>query len=207
MEQDGIQLFTYSKLIRKRFWAISTFTLILTLVGALITFFYIPPVYEARVQMLVNQTTGEEGAAVIGDVNNQLKLVKTYGELIESPRIMGPAAEEAPGVKSQRELKEKVRVETQTDSQVLTIVVRGDNTEEAASTADIIADTFKNEIPDLVGVDNVQVLSKALADPKPVQPQPLLYIGLTLIFSLILSTVFVFLQEIWRQESKKESGS
>jgi capsular polysaccharide biosynthesis protein len=104
------------------------------------------------------------------------------------------------------ELNESLTVQSEKNSQVVTISVEDPNPHRAAEIANKTAATFKSEIKGIMNVDNVSVLAKAvvLENQSPVKPQPLLNIAIAIVVGVMLGVGVAFLLEYLDNTLKTE---
>ena len=70
--------------------------------------------------------------------------------------------------------------------------------------ANKIAKVFSNEVPDIMSVDNVSILSKAEGTATKVAPKPLVNLVIGLIVGLILALLVIFIKEMIDKRIKTE---
>ncbi len=204
MEIDLRDIF---QIVRKRIWIIVIVTLITSLTAAIISFFYITPIYESSTQLLVNKSQRDtDNIYNLSDINTNLKLVDTYSVIIKSPRIMELVIRDLGLELNAHQLTSKVKVSPVRNSQVISITVQDRDQHVAAAIANGIANIFKTEIINIMNVDNVQILTEARAetDPVPVKPKPQLNIMIAFVAGLMLSLGIVFLIEFFDQSIHTE---
>ena len=149
-------------LLRHR-WVILTVVAIVVFASGLISFYLISPVYEARTDFLVTTDKGEEDNKNIttGEIDASLKLIETYGVIIKSPTILEPAIQ-----KVNKDLKvdsviKQIKIERIKNSQVFSIIVTDQNPEQSVNLANAVASVFQLEIPRLMNINNVHILTPA----------------------------------------------
>lgn len=174
------------------------------------SYYYINPQYEASAKLIVNQYKDSSSlipSIDLGAINSTIGLIKTYKEIIKTPRMMKIVVKEYPelGV-TYGELIGKVSVSSVNETQVMSVSVRDSSYEKAANIANAVAVVFQKTIPELMKVDNVSVLDKA--DPLelhgPVAPNPKLNIAVTFILALMLSVGISFLLDYLDDTIKTE---
>ncbi len=172
--------------------------------------YFIEPKYEASAKLIVNQY--KESSSLIssidvGSINSTIGLIKTYKEILRTPRMMKKVVKEYPelGV-SFGELIGKVSVSSVNETQVMSISVRDDSYEKAANIANAVAVVFQKSVPELMKVDNVSVLDQA--DPKekhnPIAPNANMNIAVAFMLSLMLGVGIAFLLDYLDDTIKTE---
>lgn len=176
--------------------------LIFLIVGLLVSFLFIQPKYAATSQVLVNQKeTSNEMMAQ--QVQSNIQLVKTYSEIIKSPRILDEVSKELNGKYSEKELSEMLTVNNQAESQIMNITVESKDKKDATKVANTITKVFSKDASKIMNIDNVSTLSKA-EDAKKVAPKPIMNGFISLIVGLILALIIVTLKEMLDRRIKTE---
>ena len=193
-------------ILKKRFWIIFSLTLLSVICCGIVTFFILKPVYQSSTQLLVNQTRNQEIQFNYSDIQTNLQLINTYNVIIKSPAILDLVREELQLKISTEELNEKITVESEQNSQVVTIFVKDNDPALAVNIANKTAEVFQREISAIMNVDNVTILAKAfLKDtPVPIQPQPKLYFSLAVIVGIMLGVAASLLIEFFDNTAKTE---
>ncbi|MED4230143.1 YveK family protein [Priestia megaterium] len=194
------------KLLRKRLWLITFTTLIAATISGIISFFVLTPVYEAKTQILVNQAKTEQQFYSTQEVQTNIQLINTYNDIIKSPAILEKVKKELKLDISAQELSNQIQVVTSENSQVAQIVVQDTSAKRAAQIANTTASVFQKQVPKLMNVDNVKVLSKATVgeSASPVKPQPLLNIAIAIVVGLMVGIGLSFLLEYLDNTLKTE---
>lgn len=212
MEEETIGLQEIFDIIRKRLALILIITFSAAAISAIISFFLITPKYEVSTQLLVNRSQVGENFTT-NEVQTNIQLINTYSVIIMSPRILDIVADEIQGQFENENgeisagyLKEKITVNSQNDSQVLNITVEDEDPHKAALIANNVADVFQKEIPTIMNVDNVSILTEAEVPEglAPVSPKPLLNIAIAIVVGLMLGVGLAFLLEYFDNTIKTE---
>lgn len=204
--EETISLRELFAVLRKRLWLIVLITIIAATVSAVISFFVLTPVYESKTQILVNQAKNDQQLYNPQVVQTNVQLINTYNDIITSPAILDKVIKELKLDKSAASLSGQIQVTSAQDSQVAQIVVQDTSAERAADIANTTASVFQKQVPKLMNVDNVKVLSKAALgeNPNPVKPQPLLNVAIAIVVGLMLGVGLSFLLEYLDNTLKTE---
>lgn len=212
MEEQTISLQEIFAIIRKRLGLILFITLFTATISGIVSFFLITPKYQLSTQILVNRSQVEQNFST-NEVQTNIQLINTYSVIIMSPRILDIVAEELQGEVATEggeltanHLKGKISVNSHEDSQVLNITVEDTDPYQAALIANKVADVFQREVPSIMNVDNVSILSEAVVREEiaPVSPKPLLNIAVALVVGLMLGIGLTFLLEYLDNTLKSE---
>ncbi|GEB32879.1 MULTISPECIES: YveK family protein [Brevibacillus] len=185
--------------LSKRWGVILAITSIFTIGTALISFFALTPIYQAKTEILVNRSLDSnlEGVLSVAEIDSNLKLIETYRVIIESPRIMERVVQTLGPEASMDELLLHTKVEPVKDSQVISITVEDPDQKRAVLIANTIATTFQEEVVKMLSMNNVHILAEARDNPaaKPVSPKPLLNSIIGFVLGLATSVGVVFFME------------
>lgn len=195
--EETISLQEIAKIIRKRLVHIVSITVIAALIAGVISFFVLTPVYQSSTQILVNKQSPEQQSLQSQDIQTNLQLINTYNVIIKSPAILSKVIETLDLDLTPAQLTNKITVASESDSQVVNISVQDENPGEAVEIANTIAEVFEQEIPVLMSVDNVNILSPAVLaeNPSPVKPNKMLNIVIGAVVGLMIGVGLAFLLE------------
>jgi len=204
--EETISLRELFQVLRKRLWLIVLITIIAATVSAVISFFVLTPVYESKTQILVNQAKNDQQLYSNQTVQTNVQLINTYNDIITSPAILDKVIKELKLDGSAQSLSGQIQVTSAQDSQVAQIVVQDTSAKRATDIANTTASVFQKEVPKLMNVDNVKVLSKATLgeSASPVKPQPLMNIAIAVVVGLMVGVGLSFLLEYLDNTLKTE---
>jgi capsular polysaccharide biosynthesis protein len=205
-----LELKQYWIIVRRRLLMIALIISVSCLTIGIYSNYFIKPQYEASAKLIVNQV--KESSSLIpsidlGSINTTIGLIKTYKEILRTPRMMKRVVKQYPdlGV-TYGELIGKVSVSSVNETQVMSISVRDDSYEQAAKIANAVAIVFQRSVPELMKVDNVSVLDQA--DPHeqhgPVAPNPNMNIAVTFMLALMVGVGISFLLDYLDDTIKTE---
>lgn len=196
--EETISLKDIFMTLRRRLKLLIILPIIAMIVAAAVSFFVLTPMYQNSTQLLVNQTNpNPESLYSQNEIRTNIEMIKTYNEIIKSPFILDKVIEEAGVNLTVGQLNNMITVSSANESQVMNITVEDDNAEEAAMIANTIATVFQDEVPDLMNVDNVSILSPATftVDQSPVSPNAMLNIVIAFVVGLMAAVGLAFLLE------------
>lgn len=190
-------------ILRKNLKLLIILPLLGLVISAIISFFFLDAKYQASTQVLVNQKQSDS-QMLAQEVQSNIQLVNTYAEIVKSPRILEKVAKELNGNYSASEILNMISVSNEAESQVLNIDVESKSSNDSEKIANKIADVFSKEVPDIMSVDNVSILSKANETGHKVGPKPLINIVMGIIVGLIISILIIFIKELFDKRIKSE---
>ncbi|WHY76647.1 Wzz/FepE/Etk N-terminal domain-containing protein [Neobacillus sp. WH10] len=179
------------KTLKKRWNLILLTTLLAGLIGMIVSFYILKPVYEASTQILVNQNSSD-APIDIRLLQGNVDLINTYSVIIKSPAILEKVIDTLNLKQSVAELNENLIIKSQENSQVFTLVVEDREAAEAVKIANAVSEIFQKEIPNIMNVNNVSILAKAELNekPVPVKPNALLNIAISTAAGLLAGIAF-----------------
>lgn len=172
------------------------------LISIVYTFFIASPKYEASTQVLVNEKEKDKDM-MAQQVQSNIQLVNTYSEIIKSPRILDKVAKEHKKF-SPSQLNKMVSVNTEAQSQILNLNVKANSKKEAEQLTNDVAKVFKKQIPVIMNVDNVNVLSSADGTATKVSPNTIVNLIGSLLLGLIIATIIIAIKQIFDKRIKTE---
>ncbi|HDF0495594.1 TPA: capsule biosynthesis protein CapA [Staphylococcus aureus] len=172
-------------------------------VSAALTFFVMPDKYTASTQILVNMKKSSSDLA-FQNVQSSLQSVNTYTEIIKSPRILDKVSREFDGQYSTAELNSFLKVTNQTNSQIITVSVTTGNKSESDKIVNRISKVFAHDMPKIMGVDNVTILSSAHDNAVKVSPIVSVNLVISIIVGIVLAILIIFLKELLDKRIKTE---
>jgi len=205
--EETISLKEIFEVIKKRITLIIALIVGAALIAGIISYFFLTPTYESSSQFIVNQSEENQSDAYnVNDIRINVEMINTYNVIIKSPAILDEVVETLDLPYSTGTLSEKLQVSSEQDSQVVTVTATDPSPEMATKLANTTVEIFQNEIPDIMNVDNVSILSKAetAANPSPVAPKPLLNIAIAIVLGGMVGVELAFLLEYLDNTVKTE---
>ena len=196
--EETISLNEIFEVIKKRFKLIISATIIIMLLVAIVSLFVLTPQFQASSQFIVNEKTDDQVNRMdTGVIKSNVDLINTYNVIITSPAILDDVIDKLKLEYGPGSLAGKINVSSEQNSQVVTVTVTDENQKKAADIANEVVSTFQAEIPDIMNVDNVSVLTVAEVAEKPsqVSPNVELNIAIGLVLGLMVGVGLAFLIE------------
>lgn len=205
-----MELKHYWLIVKKRLWMIALLVIASCTAVGFYSFTIIEPQYAATTKLIVNEY--KDSSQLMpnmdpGSINSTVMLIKTYKEIIMTPRIMKQVVEDYPQLEAtHNELLSKIQVSSVNETQVMSISVRDDSYERAANIANAVALVFQKSVPNLMKVDNISILNQA--DPQeargPIAPNPVMNIAVVFILTMMAGIGITFLLEYLDDTAKTE---
>jgi len=196
--EETISLQELFQTLKKRIFLILSLTILATLISGIVSYFFVTPIYQASTQLLVSQEKSETPILNISEIQTNLQLINTYNVIIKSPAILDIVRDElALDTLTTEGLNSKITVSSVGESQVLTITAQDPDQFIARDIANTTATVFQSKISKIMNVDNVSVLSQAIATETqaPIKPNKMLNMAIAMVVGLMLGIGLAFLLE------------
>src|SRR5699024_415914 len=164
--------------------------LVCLLISAIVIIFFLDEKYQASTQVLVNQKESDS-QMMAQEVQRNIQLVNTYSQIVKSPRILDKASKELDRKYSTSELSSMLTVTNQAESKLLNIDVVSHSSKDSECVANKIAEVFSDEVPDIMNVDNVSILSTADDTTKQVAPKTMINLVMGVVIGLIIALIII----------------
>jgi len=203
-----MELKQYFRVLQKKWWLIATIIIIAITATGVKSFYFTTPVYAANAKLIVNQS-GDGGASLnASTIQTSIFLINSYKEIIKSSAIMNKVVEEYPNLgQSAWQLSAKISVTSANNSQVMNLVYQDTSYANAAEIVNAVSTVFKEQIPHIMNVDNITILSEAdpAAKPAPINFNPIMNLLISFAVSLMLAVGLVFLLDYLDDTVKSEA--
>lgn len=203
---EAISLKELVAILRKRMALILVISVGSALISGIVSCYFITPTYQTSAQILVNQKNQSQKGIQYTEVQTNLQLTNTYKDIIKSPAILNQVIENLELNVKIKQLKNQIEVDIDKGSQIIVVTAQAKNAYIARDIVNTTVQVFKKEIPKIMNIDNVTVLSKAeiTENQLPIKPRPVLNMIIAFVVGLMVTIGFVFLFEHLDNTVKKE---
>lgn len=157
----------FSYLFRK-LWLILAIFVVVFSAGEFYTLALKTPLYRSSTNVvLISDSSIASSQLTYNDVTLSNNLVKTYSEIVKSRNVLEKVISNQNLSESVEALSSKITVSSVTSTQLITISVSDKDPARAEAIANEIGTVFKKEIKSIYGIDNVQIVDKAVASNSP----------------------------------------
>ena len=206
--EETISLKEIFEVIKKRILLIISLIVGAALIAAVVSYFVLTPKYESSSMFVVNQKQQEDQSSEFtqSDIQANVKLINTYNVIIKSPAILEQVIDELGLNYSVGQLESSLNVSSAENSQVVTVTATNSDPALATEIPNTTVQIFQQEIPDILSVDNVSILSEAEmnGNPSPVSPKPMLNIAIAIVLGGMIGVGLAFLLEYFDNTIKTE---
>ncbi|WFB58910.1 Wzz/FepE/Etk N-terminal domain-containing protein [Paenibacillus sp. BR1-192] len=196
------------RIVQKKWWLIATIVIISIVATGVKSFYFTTPIYAANAKLIVNQSSGDGGASLnASTIQTSIFLINSYKEIIKSSAIMNKVVEDYPDLGLNAwQLSAKISVTSANNSQVMNLIYEDTSYARAAEIVNAVSTVFKEQIPHIMNVDNITILSEAdmTASPVPINVNPIMNLLISFVVSLMLATGLVFILDYLDDTLKTE---
>lgn len=200
-EYEVIELRDIIQIVKKYIVLILIVPIIFAIIGAVISIYFIDPVYESSTTLIVNQSKDSSEAINKTDVDLGKSLIYTYAEMAKSNTVLDNTKKSL----NLDELDGKtISVSPVKDTQILKITVQNTNPQLAMDIANNLVNEFTLEITRITKIENVAVVDYARLPVNPIKPNKLMNTIIAGILGEMLILLIVFLMEYLDNTIKTE---
>ena len=192
-----LELKEYLKLLLKWMWLIIAVPLLASILSAYISIFILEPVYEANTTLyVIHKSNGSEFSIAYNDLLIGQQLVKDYKEIVKSRRITTKVIEELElGYLSPSQLANKISVDSKNETRLIEIRVQDKDPRTAANIANKVAEVFKEEVVEIMKVENINIVDTAQVPVNPIKPRLLMNVAVAFVLGLLVAVGLAFVIE------------
>ena len=202
---ETIDLRELLSILRRNLLYIIIATLVASIIGMVISMFFMTPIYEASATMIVNKSEKSSNPDLTyNDILLTQKLVKTYSVIMQSNTVLNRVINELGLDMDANKLRSMLSVSSVNDTEVIKIVVSSDNPALAADIANEITRQAPSEIIRAVKAGSVEVIDPASVPVNPVKPNKAMNTAIAGILGAMLSIGVIFLKNYLDDTIKSE---
>ena len=172
-------------------------TLSVTLVSAIITFFFIPPEYEAYTKVYIGKERFKNVSTTYTneEINMYQRLIKTYSELVKTKDLVRKSISNVGQDISVNEVLSKLQAISIADTQILQIKYVSDSREEAYDMVYGITEEFMKLSKKLYPKGNVHIIQQPIVPEVPVGPNKKMNVAIGALLGMMIGLGLTFLKE------------
>jgi capsular polysaccharide biosynthesis protein len=182
-------------IIIKRWILILSLTLLFGISSMMISIFLLQNVYESSAVMIISSPTDnqQQGQLTLSDYTLNVQLVNSYRVLCKTDKVLNQVIDETKLPLNAEQLSAKITVTSENDTDIIRISAQDESPETAARIANAVATIFVREIPQIMRMDNVQVIDNAVIPKNPVKPNRQAIIAVAALLGMMLGIGISFL--------------
>jgi capsular exopolysaccharide synthesis family protein len=197
-----VDLHDYLRVVRKRWRTIVAVTLALVAVAALVTL-WSPKVYQARTQLFVSTSGGDDSTQLLQGSSFTQQRVKSYSDIITTPTVLNPVIEDLGLDTDADKLGKQISAAVPLDTVLIDVMVNDADPKQAAAIADAVGKQFAQTVSELERVSEksaspvkVSVVRPPSTPTAPVSPKPARNVALGLVLGLMLGLGAALLRDL-----------
>lgn len=195
---ERINIKKFLHIIRKRILTLIITVLIVSIITAAISIFFLKPTYEATENIIIGTLVKDESAY---DVQELSMLLASTIDFIKSPVVLNSIQKELNITDDQ--LGEKIVVQNNRNSQIINVVVRDHDMENTTELANTVARVSVDKMQEMFGVTDIKLLSDTDGDPSVKQVgSTTLNIAIGIAVGFLLGIGLSMLREYWDDSVK-----
>lgn len=193
----GLRVENIIKVLKDNIRLIIISTLTVTLVAAIITFFFISPQYEATTKVFIGK---ENFKNVSSDYTNEeitlyQRLLKTYSEIFKTKNLMSKAISNVGEDVTVEEAMSKSSAVPISDTQILKLKYVSDSKEESYNMIYGLTEEFMKLSKTLYPNGNVYIIQQPIIPVNPIGPNKVMNILIGLILGLAIGIGIALFKE------------
>jgi len=203
--EETIDLREYFFILKKKLWIVALSAIICGLISGVVSFYVLPPIYEANTSLIVNKEIEdqEDKMTTSDDLNFVQKLAVTYGEIIKSRTVITSTINKLKLDMTYEELSKAVSVTNVPDTQIIKISVQNKNPNIAAKICNTIPEIFSAEVKRVVKASGTEVIDKATVPEGPIKPNKKMNVIIAMVLGAMVSIFVIFLLEALNTKIKE----
>lgn len=204
--EETISLQELFKILKKRIGLIIVSMFLGVGLAGIITFFIITPKFSSQAQLMVRLPKSE--TSNVNDINANLQMINTYKDLITSDTVMNEVKkkmkEDYNSDLSVGEIRSSLEVVQSPNSQMFSIVSKGTQPEVVQNIANQAALVFQEKAKNILSVEEISIISAAVADYKQVSPNNKLNLLIGIALGLVAGVGLAFVLELFDKTIKDD---
>lgn len=181
-------------IIRKRLPWLIILPLVAAIISGAVSFFVIPPTYEASTTLLVGRAA-EQGQMGYQDLMLNKQLVSTYSELARSRSVAESVIKALRLDITTTEMAKMTSVTSVKDTEIIAVKVKNADPVLAKALANQVAISFIDKVVGYSNIDNVMVVDEAIEPEFPVSPNKKMNIAIAGVLGIMTALGLIFLLE------------
>ena len=205
-----MELKDYIRIIRKR-WRIIIAAMLVVLAGAALATALSPKVYEAKTQLFVSTSGGNDTSALLQGSNFTQQRVKSYADVITTPKVLDPVIATLKLNTTADKLATHITATVPLDTVLIEVAVTDGSPRLAAEVADAVGKQFTSTVAELEAVSTtaaspvkISIVSTPTVPTAPISPTPTRNLALGVVLGLLLGLGLALLRDLLDTSIKGE---
>jgi len=204
-EYEEIDLKELIHVIVRKWWIIVILVLVSGIGAYLVTSFYIEPIYESSTSLFIGKEQNEIAGISIADLQVGNKLIVDYREIAQTRMIAEAVIDNLNLNMDLTTFRQNISINNVKDSRLFTIKFQHTNPQLAADIANDVAQELIIKVSEIIDIENIQVIDKALVPINPVKPNKMLNTAIACVLGAMVSLFIIMLIEFLDNTIKTEA--
>lgn len=168
-DEIDIDLGELFKCIKKNIILIVLASLLCAFIGLASSLFIIDKKYSSEATIYITPKVTEQGTIDYNSIQTNSKMVNNYMEILKSETIMTKVANQI-GVKSCEEVQNTLTITNPENTELISISSETTDPELSQKIVSLTVSTFKEDMMDILNLNNVTTINEAKVNSNPVAP-------------------------------------
>jgi capsular polysaccharide biosynthesis protein len=187
VEIDLMELFQY---IKKRILKIIIFTLVIMVISAVFTIFFINKKYQSTARIFPKPQTESGLVSDYSSINTNTAMVNNYVELMKGTNILSEVAERLDLDRDY--ISNSLSVSSQTNTMIISVTSTTTDPELSKKIVDTTLDVFYDEVEEKLDIKNIMTVDTAEVATSASSPNLFKNIGLGAVIGFVISFAYYF---------------
>lgn len=182
-------------ILLKRWWILALCSVVFATAAGLWSHYVLVPVYSANTTLYVGKNA-DNNSSLSGDLDLGDMLILDYQELAKSRLVSSKIIEELElSDFSPEKISSMIEISQKKETRILQIIVSDTNSQRAMDIANKVAEVLKEKVEQIMRIENVQVIDKAILPQFPTKPNKTMNTAIGFIFGMALGLGIVIFME------------
>ena len=199
--ENSLDVLKFLYALLKRWWIIALTTILALIIGIVLNWYVFVPMYEASTTIYIrsinNLNSNIASASDYSSLLVETQLIKDYREIVKSRLVVSEVMTRL-GLndESWNSVASRIVVALKADTRIFQISVKGADNKKTTDIANETAEVFSEKVKDIMKVDNVNIIDKAIIPSLPVSPNKQLNMMLAIILGIGVGVVIILIIEL-----------
>ncbi len=193
---EELDLKSLFNIVLRQWWILLVTTVVIIGAAAVYSFFIAVSIYQADTTIYVGRHQDPNSSLGYNDLLMGAQLVNDYRELVKSRMVSYRVINEL-GLEdiTATELAKSISVNSVKDTRLIEITAQHPDPQMARKIADKVAEVFSEVVVDVMKIENVQIIDRAVMPNSPVKPNKMMNMAIAAVLGLMLGFGIIFVIE------------
>lgn len=189
------------KTVIKKCWILLLLLLVFAVGARLVSIYFVEKIYQAQTTMFIGKEKGTIGniGLSFADLQTYNQLIVDYKEIANSRLVIMATINNLKMNMDVVEFRKALSIDIIQNSRLFTVSFSSNDPVVAANVTNEMAKQLSVAVADIVNVENIRILDKALVPNKPVFPNDNLITIIAGALGLILGLFIIYLMEVFNE--------